>query len=84
MTAKEHPRDFDLAWDTAGVKGALLHPVLLDTQPPRHAQYARYGGDILPNVRERDSGMPFVDFLQQNPITGGLRGIIELDLAGGL
>lgn len=84
VTAKENPADFDLAWDTAGVKGALLHPVLLDTEPPRHAQHARYGGDIVPNVRERDSGTPFLDFFQQDSTTGAPRGIVEIDMAGGL
>lgn len=84
VTAKEHPQDFDLAWDTSGVKGALLHPVLLDTTPPRHAQHARYGGDVIPNVTETNSGMPFRDFFQLDAVTGQPRGIVELDLVGGL
>lgn len=84
VTAKEHPNDFDLAWDTTGVKGALLHPVLLDTIPPRHAQHARYGGDVIPNVTESGSGMPFREFFQVDAITGERRGIVELDLGGAL
>ncbi len=84
VTAKEHPKDFDMTWDTAGVVGARLHPVLRDVEPPRHAQHVRYGGDILPNVVESNSGMPFIDFFQQDPITGKRRGIVEIDLAGGL
>lgn len=84
VTEKEHPGDFDLIWDTAGVDGTRLHPVLRDVEPPRHAQHARYGGDVLPNLIEGNSGMPFRDFCQQNPITGRQRGIVEIDVAGGL
>lgn len=82
VTAKENPSDFDIAWDTTGVKGDLLHPVLLDVRPPRHAQHARYGGDVIPNVLEHGSGMPFLDFFQQNPITGEPRGIVQINLEG--
>lgn len=84
VTAKEHPSDFDLAWDTNGVNGKLLEPILLDTTPPRTAQHAYYGGDVLPNLIEKNAGMPLLDFFQQNPITGQPRGIVEIDLVGGL
>lgn len=84
VTAKEHPGDFDLAWDPVGVDGSLLHPVLLDIASPRVAQHVRYGGDIVPNVREANTGTPFLDFFQQDSITGEARGIVLIELAGGL
>jgi hypothetical protein len=39
-----------------------------------------YRGDILPNVTESASGAPFVDFFQQNKITGGVKGIVAINL----
>lgn len=84
VTGKERPSDFDMAWDPTGVTGSFLHPALRDVAPPRHAQQARYGGDVVPNVVEGNSGMPFLDFFQQDRHTGQQRGIVELDLGGGL
>jgi hypothetical protein len=80
VTDKEVPNDFDLCWEMAGVNVALLKPVLRDVSPPRAAQQARYRGDILPNVTERSSGAPFVDFFQRDKVTGGTKGIIAINL----
>lgn len=82
VTAKEHPGDYDLAWDPAGVDLNALDPVLLDLDPPRESQKAKYKGDLLPNVVESDSGMPFLEFFQQDAVTGQKRGIVEIDLEG--
>ncbi len=57
-----------------------LAPVFLDLAAPRAAQKARYRGDILPNVIEGTSGAPFVDFFQRNKVTGGVKGIVEINL----
>jgi hypothetical protein len=80
VTAKEHPADYDLCWDLDHVDLAKLPPVVLDVSFPRVAQKARYHGDILPNVIERSSGAPFVEFFQRNKVTGGMKGIVAIDL----
>ena len=59
-----------------------LDPVLLDLDAPRLSQHLKYGGDILPNVEERDSGVPFLEFFQQETATGIAKGIIEMTLGG--
>lgn len=79
VTDKEVPGDFDLCWDRDGVSRALLHPVILDVTPPRDEQKSRYRGDLLPNVRELDSGLLFVDFFQQHKETGDPKGIVRID-----
>jgi len=82
VTDKPNPGDFDLVWDPDGVDLSKLDQALQDLDPPREAQKGKYRGDILPNVVERGSGMPFLDFFQQDPVTGQARGIIELQLEG--
>jgi hypothetical protein len=78
ITDKEVPGDYDLCWEMDGVDMQKLNPVLLDVMPPRAAQQARYRGDILPNVREGTSGAPFVEFFQNNKVTGGAKGIVAI------
>lgn len=80
VTEKDLPGDFDVAWDLDGVEIEALDTVILDLDPPRLAQKEKYGGDVLPNVVEGGSGMPFLDFFQQDAVTGRPRGIVELDL----
>lgn len=78
VTNKEVPGDYDLCWETAGVDLGQLDPVFFDLAPPRAAQQARYRGDLLPNVLERGSGAPFLDFFQNNKVTGGRKGIVSI------
>ena len=80
VTTKELPGDFDLTWNTDGVDVSSLHPALQELRHPRTAQKRRYGGDILPNVREAGSGMPFLDFFQQDTTTGEPRGVVAVGL----
>jgi uncharacterized protein DUF6932 len=80
VTDKLDPGDFDLVWDPNGVDLGELDQVLQDLDPPREAQKWRYGGDVLPNVVEKGSGMPFLEFFQQDSVTGQVRGIVELRL----
>jgi hypothetical protein len=80
VTDKAIPGDFDLCWELDNVDLTKLPPVILDVRPPRAAQKARYRGDILPNVVERSSGAPFVDFFQKNKVTGGVKGIVAINL----
>ena len=37
-------------------------------------------GDNLPNVTEGSSGAPFVEFFQRNKVTGGVKGIVAINL----
>jgi len=80
VTDKEVPNDYDMCWEIGGVDIASLGSVLLDVRPPRTAQKARYRGDILPNVIEGSSGAPFIDFFQKDKITGGVKGVVAINL----
>lgn len=80
VTDKKRPGDYDLCWDTAGVDLGALDPVVLMTTPPRYQQSMKYRGDILPNLVERVSGKPMLEFFQQDKNTGGVKGIIELTI----
>lgn len=80
VTDKAVPGDYDLCWEMDAVDISKLHPVIVDIDPPRAAQKARFRGDILPNVTEGSSGAPFVDFFQNNKLTGGVKGIVAINL----
>jgi hypothetical protein len=78
VTEKAVPRDYDLCWEMDHVDLSELDKVFFDVEPPRAAQQAKYRGDLLPNVPEGSSGMPFVDFFQRDKETGAHKGIITL------
>jgi hypothetical protein len=80
VTDKQVPGDYDLCWETAGVDLSKLDPVFFDLAPPRASQQARYRGDLLPNVLESRSGAPFLDFFQNNKVTGGRKGIVSINI----
>jgi uncharacterized protein DUF6932 len=80
VTDKEVPGDYDLCWEMDGVDLYKLDPIVQDVAPPRAAQQARFRGDILPNVREGNSGAPFVEFFQRNKVTGGSKGIVAINI----
>ena len=77
VTAKDEPGDFDACWDTDGVDLDLLDPVLLDMGRGRAAQKARFGGELLPNVVESESGLEFAEFFRNERDTGR-KGIVLL------
>jgi Family of unknown function (DUF6932) len=79
VTAKAFPGDYDLCWEPDQVDLANLDKVFFDVYPPRAAQRAKYRGDLLPNVREGDSGELFVEFFQRDKETGRPKGIVALD-----
>lgn len=79
VTDKEVPGDYDLCWDLNNVKLAEIDPIFLDIAAPRAAQGAKYRGDLLPNVMEGGSGMPFVDFFQVDKVSGRQKGIVAID-----
>lgn len=79
VTAKEVPGDFDACWDTANVAIDKLDPVLRDLRGKRISQKAKYGGEFMPNVIERESGLVFVEFLQRDR-DGKPKGILHIDV----
>jgi len=82
VTDKEEPGDFDICWEMASVDISALDPVMSELRHPRASQRAKYRGDILPNVVERGSGVPFLDFFQVEKETGKQKGIIAIDPRG--
>lgn len=80
VTEKDVPEDYELCWHMEGVDLENLNPILLDFNPPRILQKAFYGGEVVPNVTEFDSGQPFVDFFQQDAESGKAKGILQIDL----
>ncbi len=62
VTAKELPRDYDAAWETAGVDPDRLDPVLLDFSDLRAAMKAKYLGDLFPASSQAAPGIVYRDF----------------------
>jgi hypothetical protein len=48
VSAKDEPRDYDLAFDPVGVNGGLIDPVLRRHDDQRKAMKAKYFGDVFP------------------------------------
>jgi hypothetical protein len=81
VTAKDEPADFDACWEAAGVDPELLDPVLLTFANRRAAQKERFGGELFPADWEADPhGTRFLDYFQQDSVTGERKGIVALDL----
>lgn len=79
VTSKAVPGDYDLCWELTNVRLQELDPVFFDLAAPRARQRAKYRGDLLPNIVEGSSGMPFVDFFQVEKDSGGTKGILVID-----
>ena len=79
VTSKAVPGDYDLCWELTNVRLRELDPVFFDLRAPRAQQRAKYRGDLLPNIVEGSSGMPFVDFFQVEKDSGGIKGILVID-----
>jgi hypothetical protein len=50
VTAKEHPKDFDVCWDATGVIIERLDPELQDFSDKCAAQKRRYGASSIPRT----------------------------------
>jgi uncharacterized protein DUF6932 len=82
VTAKEHPRDFDACWESAGVVLDRLDPELQEFGDDRAAQKARYRGELFPaDWPAQADGTTFRDLFQRDRITKQPKGIIGIDLA---
>lgn len=85
VTDKESPGDFDACWEPDGVVAALLDPVLLSFDDGRLAQKTKFHGELFPSSWDAQrGGPPFVDFFQTDRATGELKGVISIELPGGL
>lgn len=81
VTAKDEPADFDACWEATGVDPDLLDPVLLTFANRRAAQKERFGGELFPADWEADPhGTRFLDYFQQDSVTGERKGIVAHDL----
>jgi hypothetical protein len=82
VAAKDNPGDFDACWESAGVNGPLLDPVLLTFGNGRAAQKARYGGEFFIAEGLADPhGARYLEFFQYSR-DGIPKGIIALTLGG--
>lgn len=78
VTAKDEPGDFDVVWDPTDVDLDRLDAIFFDFADGRRAQKERFGGELLPNVVERRSGLVFAEFFQNERDTG-FKGIVVID-----
>ncbi len=78
VTAKEEPGDFDVVWDPTDADLDRLDAIFFDFADGRRTQKERFGGELLPNVVERASGLVFAEFFQNERDTG-LKGIVVID-----
>ncbi|HEY1980528.1 MAG TPA: hypothetical protein VGH13_10615 [Xanthobacteraceae bacterium] len=70
------PKDYDGAWEPAGVDPARLDPVSLDFSNGRAAMKARYGGELFPLAA---AGILYRDFFQQDR-NGVRKGVVQIGL----
>ena len=87
VSTKSEPGDFDACYEVSDdFDPDLLDPELLDFQPGRKSQRARYGGEfyLAEGVADFDSvtgkAILFVEFYQHDRRTGNDKGIITIDL----
>jgi hypothetical protein len=83
VTRKEHPGDFDACWDVQNVDDAKLDPLFWDFSRGRATQKQRFLGEFFPaQLPEGATGRAFLDFFQVNKLSGELKGIVAIRLAG--
>lgn len=80
-TAKEAPGDFDVCWESAGVRVALLDPALRTFANLRAAQKAAFLGEFFPAELRADARRSYLDFFQTDR-DGRAKGIVAIDLGG--
>ncbi len=79
VSAKVLPRDYDAAWETAGVNPERLDPVLLDFSDHRAAMKAKYLGELFPATSDAGSGVLYRDFFRTDR-NGVEKGIVLINL----
>lgn len=79
VTDKPVPGDYEVCWDGRYVDPAILDRVFLDFSNGRKAQKSKYGGEYFPSAMiERGSGKTFLDFFQNEKLSGNPKGIIRI------
>jgi hypothetical protein len=81
VTAKEHPGDWDAAFDPVGVMADRLDPILIKHDDGRRAMRAKYLGDLFPwtALASSTTGSLFRQFFQKDR-DGVPKGIIQIQL----
>lgn len=81
VTSKEHPGDWDAAFDPIGVDSARLDEILIRHSDGRRAMNVKYLGDLFPwSAPAADPGGPvYRDFFQSDR-DGRTKGVVELRL----
>ncbi len=83
VSTEQSPGDYDCCWDTQGVDGRKLDPVLLTFYAGRVLQKAKYLGELFPSMATANvNGDVFLDFFQVDKETGAAKGIVAIDLGG--
>ena len=73
------PRDYDGAWETAGVDPDRLDPVFLDSADYFAAVKAKYLGDLFPASGVAEKEVAFRDFFKTDR-DGVEKGIVLVEL----
>ena len=80
MTAKADPGDFDACWESAGVDGRLLDPILLIFADCRAAQKAAFGGEFfIAEGAAAPDGTRYFEFFQRAR-DGTPKGVVALTI----
>lgn len=81
VSNKEHPGDWDAAFDPVGVIAALIDPILIKHDDRRLAMRAKYLGDIFPWTATASpaTGSLYREFFQTDR-DGLQKGIVEINL----
>ncbi len=83
VSTEQSPGDYDCCWDTQGVDGRKLDPVLLTFDAGRALQKAKYFGELFPSMATANVNEDvFLDFFQVDKETGAAKGIVAIDLRG--
>ncbi len=81
VAAKRAPGDFDVCWESVGVRADLLDPALRTFANRRAAQKAAFRGEFFPAEALANARRTYLDFFQSGR-DGDPKGIIALDLGG--
>lgn len=81
VSAKGEPGDYDIAFDPAGMIGALIDPVLRRHDDQRKAMKAKYFGDVFPwgAIACATTRSIYRDFFQRDR-SGVVKGVVLLDV----
>lgn len=79
VTEKPDPGDYDACWDPVGVDVKKLNPVFLDFTQKRKRQKEVFLGEYFPSSSKADQKHIFLNFFQQDKLSGGTKGILRIN-----